>query len=189
MISSGEPDAIVLPELFPGSRLTTATAAGKMTGWSMPKEAYESEAMQKYMQAPGSAPVTMDIAALSETMGEDWTFVSEDGTFRAFATIGGNVVHKDMDDQLVYDLVSAYVGTMDELWEAMSWAQLGYHSDPVGLLNAFGFYDDLIKFNAKMAEVGFVREAHQNILIAEDTLPKLLDKMESYVPHTPIFKM
>lgn len=81
------------------------------------------------------------------------------------------------------------VGTMDELWEAMSWAQLGYHSDPVGLLNAFGFYDDLIKFNAKMAEVGFVREAHQNILIAEDTLPKLLDKMESYVPHTPIFKM
>ncbi|MCB2052136.1 MAG: TIGR00730 family Rossman fold protein, partial [Novosphingobium sp.] len=36
------------------------------------------------------------------------------------------------------------VGTMDELWEAMSWAQLGYHQKPVGLLNAFGFYDDLI---------------------------------------------
>ena len=81
------------------------------------------------------------------------------------------------------------VGTMDELWEAMSWAQLGYHSDPVGLLNAFGFYDDLIRFNAKMAEVGFVRPAHQNILIAENTLPKLLDKMESYKPHTPIFQM
>jgi len=81
------------------------------------------------------------------------------------------------------------VGTMDELWEAMSWAQLGYHSDPVGLLNAFGFYDDLIKFNAKMAEVGFVRATHANILIAADTLPDLLDKMESYVPHTPIFKM
>jgi len=81
------------------------------------------------------------------------------------------------------------VGTMDELWEAMSWAQLGYHSDPVGLLNAFGFYDDLIAFNAKMARVGFVREAHSNILIAEDTLPKLLARMESYVPHTPIFRM
>ena len=36
------------------------------------------------------------------------------------------------------------VGTMDELWEAISWAQLGYHQSPVGLLNAFGFYDELI---------------------------------------------
>ncbi|KWV91942.1 TIGR00730 family Rossman fold protein [Erythrobacter sp. YT30] len=81
------------------------------------------------------------------------------------------------------------VGTMDELWEAMSWAQLGYHSDPVGLLNAFGFYDDLIAFNAKMAEVGFVRPVHSNILIAAETLPDLLDKMESYQPHTPIFQM
>ena len=115
LVTSGEPDAIVLPELFPGSRLTSVTAAGKMTGWSMPKAAYESEAMQKYMQAPGSAPVTMDIATLRETMGSDWTFVSEDGTFRAFATIGGNVVHKDMDEQLVYDLVTAYVATLDEL--------------------------------------------------------------------------
>jgi len=81
------------------------------------------------------------------------------------------------------------VGTMDELWEAMSWAQLGYHSDPVGLLNAFGFYDDLIRFNARMAEVGFVRSAHQNILIHAQTLPDLLDKMTVYEPHTPIFQM
>ena len=81
------------------------------------------------------------------------------------------------------------VGTMDELWEAMSWAQLGYHSDPVGLLNAFGFYDDLIAFNAKMAEVGFVRPAHQNILVHAETLPGLLDKMAAYQPHTPIFRM
>ncbi|MEL7198409.1 MAG: TIGR00730 family Rossman fold protein [Pseudomonadota bacterium] len=81
------------------------------------------------------------------------------------------------------------VGTMDELWEAMSWAQLGYHSDPVGLLNAFGFYDDLIAFNAKMAEVGFVREAHQGILVAAETIGDLLDKMAAYEPHTPIFQM
>ena len=81
------------------------------------------------------------------------------------------------------------VGTMDELWEAMSWAQLGYHSDPVGLLNAFGFYDDLISFNAKMAEVGFVRPAHQNILVAAETIEDLLEKMAAYEPHTPIFRM
>ena len=115
LVTSGEPDAIVLPELFPGSRLTSVTAAGKMTGWSMPKAAYESEAMQKYMQAPGSSPVTMDIATLREKMGDDWTFISEDDTFRAFATIGGNVVHKDMDEQLVYELVSSYVASLDDL--------------------------------------------------------------------------
>ncbi|MBV7258066.1 TIGR00730 family Rossman fold protein [Erythrobacter crassostreae] len=93
----------------------------------------------------------------------------------------------DLSDGFV--TIPGGVGTMDELWEAMSWAQLGYHSDPVGLLNAFGFYDDLIAFNAKMADVGFVRPAHQNILISSETLPDLLDKMAAYVPHTPIFKM
>ena len=115
IISGGEPDAVVLPELFPGSRLVTVGAAGKMTGWSMPKDVYEGEAMQKYMQAPGSAPVLMDLAALRETMGPDWTFISEDDKFRALATIGGDVVHKDMDEQLVYDLVSAYVATVEDL--------------------------------------------------------------------------
>lgn len=93
----------------------------------------------------------------------------------------------DLSDGFV--TIPGGVGTMDELWEAMSWAQLGYHSDPVGLLNAFGFYDHLIAFNRKMAEVGFVRPAHQNILIAADTLDELLEKMAAYVPHTPIFRM
>jgi TRAP-type uncharacterized transport system substrate-binding protein len=115
LVTSGEPDAVVLPELFPGSRLSTAAAAGKMTGWSMPKDVYEGDAMQKYMKAPGSAPFTIPLADLQATMGDDWTFKSEDDTFRAFATIGGNVVHKDMDDDLVYKLVSAYVATLDDL--------------------------------------------------------------------------
>jgi uncharacterized protein (TIGR00730 family) len=81
------------------------------------------------------------------------------------------------------------VGTMDELWEAVSWAQLGYHAKPVGLLNAFAFYDGLIAFADHMAEVGFVREAHRGILIAESELGALLRRMESYRPHLPIFRM
>ncbi|WP_428027563.1 TIGR00730 family Rossman fold protein [Altererythrobacter sp.] len=93
----------------------------------------------------------------------------------------------DLSDGFV--TIPGGVGTMDELWEAMSWAQLGYHQKPVGLLNAFGFFDHLVAFNAKMAEVGFVRPAHQGILIAEETLPTLLDAMASYEPHTPIFRM
>ena len=115
LVTSGEPDAVVLPELFPSSRLTAVTAAGKMTGWSMPKAAYESEGMQKYIKAPGSAPFTTKIADLEAAMGDDWTFISEDDTFRAFATIGGNVVNKDMDDALVEELVATYISTLDEL--------------------------------------------------------------------------
>ena len=81
------------------------------------------------------------------------------------------------------------VGTMDELWEAVSWAQLGYHTKPVGLLNAFGFYDHLIAFNRHMAAVGFVRPAHQGIILDAETLDALLDKMAGYEAHTPIFQM
>jgi len=81
------------------------------------------------------------------------------------------------------------VGTMDELWEAVSWAQLGYHAKPVGLLNAFGFYDGLIAFADHMAAVGFVRQVHREILIAESELGALLERMAAYRPHTPIFRM
>ncbi|MXP14871.1 TIGR00730 family Rossman fold protein [Altererythrobacter confluentis] len=93
----------------------------------------------------------------------------------------------DLSDGFV--TIPGGVGTMDELWEAISWAQLGYHTKPVGLLNAFGFYDHLIAFNRQMADVGFVRPAHQGIMIADESLDKLLERMAAYVPHTPIFKM
>ena len=106
-------------------------------------------------------------------------------------TVGGMHERKqtftDLSDGFI--TIPGGVGTMDELWEAVSWAQLGYHTKPVGLLNAFGFYDHLIAFNRHMAEVGFVRPAHQGIILAADTLGTLLDKMESYEPHTPIFNM
>ena len=81
------------------------------------------------------------------------------------------------------------VGTMDELWEAVSWAQLGYHANPVGLLNAFGYYDGLIEFNRHMAEVGFVRAAHRGIVIAAETLDQLLEKMANFTPATSVVQM
>ena len=81
------------------------------------------------------------------------------------------------------------VGTMDELWEAVSWAQLGYHAKPVGLLNAFGFFDHLLAFNRHMAETGFVRPVHQGIIIAEHELDLLLTRMAAHEPHVPIFGM
>ncbi|GGC05537.1 cytokinin riboside 5'-monophosphate phosphoribohydrolase [Novosphingobium endophyticum] len=81
------------------------------------------------------------------------------------------------------------VGTMDELWEAVSWAQLGYHAKPIGVLNAFGFYDGLLAFNLHMAEVGFVRPAHQSIIMAETELDLLLTRMRAHEPVMPIVGM
>lgn len=80
-------------------------------------------------------------------------------------------------------------GTMDELWEALSWAQLGYHADPVGLLNTAGYYDHLIAFWEKMGEVGFLRPQHRDLLIVADTLDILLDRMAGHVPTQPIVRM
>ena len=81
------------------------------------------------------------------------------------------------------------VGTMDELWEAVSWSQLGYHDKPVGLLNSFGFFDHLLAFNRQMIAAGFIRPAHEAILIAETELDLLLTRMAAYSPHMPIFRM
>lgn len=81
------------------------------------------------------------------------------------------------------------VGTMDELWEAISWAQLGYHDKPVGLLNDGGFYDQLIGFHRHMIECGFIRPAHTGILIARDTLAELIEAMEHREAHPPLVDM
>ena len=122
------------------------------------------------------------------------------------ALVGGEVANTDCTElrvvanmhqrkQAFTDLSDGFltipggVGTMDELWEAVSWAQLGYHAKPVGLLNAFGFYDHLLAFNRQMIETGFIREAHAGIIIAEDTLEPLLERMAAHKPHTPIFAM
>ncbi len=81
------------------------------------------------------------------------------------------------------------VGTMDELWEAISWAQLGYHNKPVGLLNADGFYDHLIAFNRKMIDTGFIRAQHAGIMVVADRIDTLVDKLSAYEAHRPIFQM
>ncbi|BBC74360.1 rossman fold protein, TIGR00730 family [Altererythrobacter sp. B11] len=122
------------------------------------------------------------------------------------ALVGGEVANEDCTElhvvanmhqrkQAFTDLSDGFltipggVGTMDELWEAVSWAQLGYHAKPVGLLNAFGFYDGLIEFYRHMADTGFIREAHRGILIQDEALDPLLAKMAAYVPHRTIFQM
>ncbi len=80
-------------------------------------------------------------------------------------------------------------GTMDELWEALSWAQIGYHAKPVGLLNVAGYYDHLIAFYRHMAEVGFLRAQHRDIMLVDTALDGLLSQMACHVPVTTITKI
>lgn len=122
------------------------------------------------------------------------------------ALVGAEVAHRGLTElhvvpgmherkRLFTDLADGFVtlpggvGTMDELWEAVSWAQLGYHDKPVGLLNVAGFYDGLVAFNATMIATGFIRPQHAGILIVEDPIDALLERMAAYRPHTTIFAM
>ncbi|WP_261512720.1 LOG family protein [Chryseobacterium paludis] len=71
-------------------------------------------------------------------------------------------------------------GTLEELFEMMTWAQLGLHQKPIALLNINGFYDDLLKMSQTMVEKGFLKEANQKMLIVDDQIDSLLNKMKNY---------
>ncbi len=120
-ITDGSADAVVLPILFPDSRITQSLASGNMTVWSIPKEKWDSEPFQKYLRAPGSAPFTLDAAEAD--LGEGVTLKTEDGTFRGLATIGGDIVNKNMPFDLAKALTKAHIDTLDQLMEKAPFAR------------------------------------------------------------------
>ncbi|WP_140937041.1 LOG family protein [Sphingobacterium lumbrici] len=77
-------------------------------------------------------------------------------------------------------------GTLEELFEMITWAQLGLHQKPVGILNTNGIYDHLIAFIGHLVQVGFLKKENQEMLLVDDTIEGLIRKMESYVaPNVP----
>lgn len=74
------------------------------------------------------------------------------------------------------------IGTMEELFEIWTWAQLGIHHKPCGLLNAAGYYDRLVEFLDVAAAEGFVHAAQRQMLIVADDAETLLDALEGYEP-------
>jgi len=76
-------------------------------------------------------------------------------------------------------------GTLEELFEVTTWAQLGLHEKPIGLLNVDGFYDGLTAFASHLVAQGFVRPDHARLLMHAPDAPALLDLLENFVPsHT-----
>jgi uncharacterized protein (TIGR00730 family) len=68
-------------------------------------------------------------------------------------------------------------GTLEEIFEVTTWTQLGYHEKPVGLLNAHGYYDDLIAFLGRAVAEKFVRAPHRNLLQHATEPDALLDQL------------
>lgn len=75
-------------------------------------------------------------------------------------------------------------GTLEELFEIITWAQLGLHQKPIGLLNINGFYDDLIKMLETMVAKGLLKMANFELLIIDNDINMLLDKMRNFKPKT-----
>lgn len=69
------------------------------------------------------------------------------------------------------------LGTLDELFEILAWAQLGIHSKPVGLLNTNGFYDGLMKFLDHVNSERFLRLDHRTAVVSDSEAAGLLDKL------------
>ncbi len=72
------------------------------------------------------------------------------------------------------------LGSMDELFEALTLAQLHTFPHPIGVLNVEGFYDHMVLQLEKMIETGFIREQNRSLLLVDDDIDRLLDKMAAY---------
>ncbi len=72
------------------------------------------------------------------------------------------------------------LGTLDELFEALTWLQLGLHKSPVGVLNLNGFYDFLIRQLDVMVEQQFLKPVNRAMLITEQAVIPMLDKMAAF---------
>jgi uncharacterized protein (TIGR00730 family) len=72
------------------------------------------------------------------------------------------------------------IGTLEELFETLTWAQLGFHEKPIGLLNVAGFYDPLIEFLNHQTSQGFLRAEHKDLLLVETEPDSLIEQLKNF---------
>jgi uncharacterized protein (TIGR00730 family) len=92
--------------------------------------------------------------------------------------------------QLMADLADGFIalpggfGTLEEITEVLTWAQLGLHRKPCGLLNAAGYFDALLSFLDHAVREGFVRQAYRDMLLVSADPAHLLKRLDSYTAPT-----
>ncbi|VTR94679.1 Uncharacterized protein OS=Gemmatimonadetes bacterium KBS708 GN=J421_2346 PE=4 SV=1: Lysine_decarbox [Gemmata massiliana] len=95
---------------------------------------------------------------------------------------------------LMADRTDAFValpggyGTCDELFEILTWGQLGIHRKPVAILNTNGFFTPLLAWLDHVVTEGLLKPKHRALLLVADTVPELLAKLTSWVPAEPTTK-
>jgi hypothetical protein len=77
-------------------------------------------------------------------------------------------------------------GTLEELTEVLTWAQLGFHQKPIGLLNINGYYDALLSFFDQAVLAGFLKPKHLELLIVHHDPTQLLQLLKDYKPQTVV---
>jgi len=77
------------------------------------------------------------------------------------------------------------IGTLEEFFEVLSWAQLGLHQKPCALLNVGGYYDALIQFLDHGVVSDFIKPKHRGLLVIEREPAKLLDRFDTLLPSHP----
>jgi uncharacterized protein (TIGR00730 family) len=89
---------------------------------------------------------------------------------------------------LMADLSDAFIalpggfGTADELFEILTWAQLGIHQKPIGLINIAGFFDPLLAWLERTVADGFLKPNHRRLLIEAATVEEVLDRLHQFRP-------
>ena len=87
---------------------------------------------------------------------------------------------------MMFDLSDGFIalpggmGTIEEVFEVLTWAQLGFHQKPCGLLNSCGYYDSILAFLDNAVEQQFVREEHKNMLLVDVDPEKLIFRLKGY---------
>ena len=77
-------------------------------------------------------------------------------------------------------------GTLDEFFEMLTWAQLGLHQKPIGILNINGYFDHLLAQAEHMVKEGFLKAGNRDMILVEDEIEALFDVLADYTPpHLP----
>lgn len=108
----------------------------------------------------------------------------------AFTDIQDLRVVEDMHTRkaLMAELADAFIalpggmGTIEEIMEILTWAQLGFHEKPCGILNIAGFYNQLLKFLDRLVMDQFIAPEHRSMLMVDESPQSLLEQFSSYDP-------
>ena len=86
----------------------------------------------------------------------------------------------------MFDLSDAFIalpggfGTLEEITELMTWAQLGFHNKPCGLVNVAGYFDTLLSFLDNAVSQGFMKREHREMLLVSDDPETLISRLKNH---------